>query len=134
VGIICNMSMRNRKLRHWLGHILMTAMLFTQSALLWAQVAAPMQSPHRMQHICDSQQAPHTDSAPQHCRQDCCQQNHTCPNICLSACVTPGVILPATAMVTVFPYFHIPSTHPTLALPPDGMHSAVLERPPRSFA
>lgn len=126
--------MRNRKLRNWLGHLLMAAMLFSQSALLWAQVAMPVQSHHPVQHDCQGQQRGHADATQQHCKQDCCLQDHVCTSHCLSACVMPGVILLPTAMVPVQTYLHNPSIHLAFTVHPDGMHNAVLERPPRAFA
>jgi len=134
IVILYSMRMRNRKTRYWLGHLLMATMLFTQSALLWAQMAVPVQSHQHMQQGCDKSQLAHTDSGHEHCKQDCCSHDHVCTGSCLSDCMTGGVILLPMAMTSVLPYFNIISTHLTLNLPPDGMHTAVLERPPRNFA
>jgi hypothetical protein len=121
------MHMRNWTLRHWLGHLMVIAMLFTQSGWLWADtftVAMPAQ--HHMQHNCHNQQAEMTGSGHQHCLPDCCQQNKACAGHCLTICLSGGVTYLPTALLTVYPYFHITSTHITQALAPDGTHILLL--------
>lgn len=127
------MNMRNRTIRHWLGHLVLITMLFTQSALLWAQVNAQVPSQHPMQHKCHSLQVNASDSVQSHCKSDCCQPSQSCSSHCLSTCVTAGVTLLPTAVMSVLPYFDTTSTHLALALSPDGIHITVLKRPPRQL-
>lgn len=131
---IYNMNMRKQKIRYWLGHLMLIAMLFTQSFSLWARVNIPVQSHHHMQQDCHGQQTIGTDSQQQHCKQDCCHHDHSCSSQCLTVCVAAGVNLLPTTMTTVRPIYQISSTHLFPLLSPDGMHATVLDRPPRDIS
>ena len=125
------MNMRNRKLQSWLGRLMVTAMLFSPTALLWAQSVAHQPAQPQMHLSCHEQAGMAGDSAPQHSH---CQHNHACSSQCLSSCVYASAnLLPSTA-IGVLPFFQISSTHFTLSLTPDGNHSTVLERPPRNLS
>jgi hypothetical protein len=110
-------------------------MLFTQSALLWAQVNAPLHAPHHQQQACQIHQTSDAATSHDHCQQDCCKQDKTCTSNCLSACVSAGlIVLQLPAATTVFPYFHTNSHNFFSSHTPDGTYVNVLDRPPRPLA
>jgi len=123
--------MRNRKLQSWLGRLMVIAMLFSPTALLWAQTVAHQPSLSHMQMSCHDQAGMADDAVPQHSH---CQHNHSCSSQCLSSCVYASVNLLPSATIGVLPFFQISSTHSVSSLFPDGSHRTVLERPPRNLS
>ncbi len=134
MGIIHNMNMRKRTFRQKLGFLVITAMLFTQSALLWAQVMNPPQAQHHLQQDCHGHQTVVADSGQQQCKQDCCDHEHSCSGQCSPMCVTAGANLLPVAMINLLPLYQKSSPHFSLLHSPDGMHVTVLDRPPRNYA
>jgi len=123
--------MRNRKLQSWLGRLMVIAMLFSPTTLLWAQTVAQQPSQPQMQLSCHDQADMAGDAALQHSH---CQHNHACSSQCLSSCVYASVNLLPSAAIGVLPFFQISSTHSITSLFPDGNHHTVLERPPRNLS
>jgi len=111
----------------------MITMLFTQTTLLWAQVAGPMHSRHHLQHVQHLQMFA-SDSAQELSTHDCCRHDRNTASHCLGVCVAGVVSLLPTTAIAVFPFFHMTSAQQTLSLSPDGTHTAVLDRPPRHIA
>ncbi|MBI1423482.1 MAG: hypothetical protein GC149_08465 [Gammaproteobacteria bacterium] len=122
--------MRQRKIRQWLGYLIVFTTLFTPTTLLWAQVGVPMHTDSHMQQHCQSHLGM-TAGASSHCQHN--QHDRTCAAHCLVACIGMGITLPTTMALSVSPYFHSTSWHIALNLPAVGILSARLERPPRSY-
>lgn len=125
------MKMKTTSVRDWLASIMMVMMLFSQTAVGWANMTPQTHGQHMMLSHCSDKAGAATILKQTHCLQANCEHTKKGTGSCLSLCCVADITMLANVIVNVIPDSDIKLVNQSLISPLYGRATSVLERPPR---